>query len=87
MSVSSAGSSARPTSGAPPPARLISAYQRDVRARVLRELQPRRHGIHRRAEGRRDTGKRVTEQEPRPGLDFDRMRAAAPQADGLHVLQ
>ena len=59
----------------------------DVGAQVLRQQESRRHGVHGRAGGRRDTGQRIVKQQPRPGPYFDRMRTAAWQADGLHVLQ
>ena len=88
MSISSAGSTPGRRAARRSPTRLISAYQRDLqRPRVCGSCSLGGTGVHRRAEGRRDTGQRLAEQQPRPGLDFHRMRAAAPQADGLHVLQ
>ena len=53
----------------------------------LREPEPRRRWIHGRPEGRGDTRQRLAEQQLRPRQGFDRMGAAALQADGLDVFQ
>ena len=59
----------------------------DIRPGDLGEPEPRRCGINRRAERCRDARHGVAEHQVRPRLDFHRVRAAALQADGLHVVQ